>query len=265
MNEIYDSPETGFVSATRSLLLCRKQYGSMYHCRLTPNHNYAFEDEIFDRSWGEYKEKYKGGRLISWGRFLIEAVFPDHLYIENGRSLINLINDKRFNDEPSATKKGTFHSHIGRMCRPREVFDDTEYVGYLDYTLDRWSRGNHRSYPHFFFDCESPEWMFRELFVNPNQIRSGRVANSCTSNIAFRWDSKSEKAYIYQILKHTQWSHLYGDFCGTASFARAFCSELSIPMPSCNIVIFAVSATMDRPKQAKMIVHDFDERYLQND
>lgn len=250
---IYDSPEIAFIAATEALMAERKMYGFCYHNKLTPYHDFIFEDEVVNEAWHP-KVAWKGNKPLPWGRFLTEAVFPEFLYWDNDCNLLALLEDERFYDAPHATKKSTFHSHSGRMARYRDVFKDTKYKGYLHYMLDRWKRENHKSYPHFHFNVESSEWMFYELFKNPNQIKTGRTATSCTATFSFRWDSKTKTPYLVQYLKHSQWSHIYGDFCGAAALLRAVCRELGYPCASGVVVVMAVSVTMDAPTKAKNIL-----------
>ena len=102
--------------------------------------------------------------------------------------------------------------------------------------------------------------MFEELYKNPNQIKSGRTATSCTTNFSFRWDTKNKKPILFQILKHSQYSHLYGDFCGSAAYLRAFCNELGYDKKGCLVYLFAISVSMDGVKQAKLFLEEIERR-----
>ena len=250
MDAVLRTAEEAFCLATEELMADRMQYGCLYKFKLAPRDT-EFES-LYAEIWSP-KTAWKDNKELTWPRFLIEAVFPERLWKEHG-TLTKMLEDIRLYDYPHATKKGTNHSHFGRMCRPRKVFDGTIYLGYLDYMLDRWKREHHKSYPHFYFDCESPEWMFEELFKNPNQIKSGRTATSCTANFSFRYNSKTDTAHVIQILKHSQWSHIYGDFCGTAALARALLAEPGINIKNCVCTIMAVSMTMDAPKIARRML-----------
>jgi len=254
VDEIKQSPEEAFILASELLIKYRRVFALSIFFKPGTEHCLSTR-KAFDIAWA-HKSGYKGGQKLTWGHWLAECIFPEILYKANGKDLLKLMADPRFYDEPSFHKKTTYHSHIGRMARPRKACNNTDYIGYLDYTIDRWRRDNHKSMPHFYFDVESPEWMFEELFKNPNQIKSGRTAVSCTGNFSFRWDSKNKRPVLFQILKHSQYSHLFGDFCGTAAFMRAFCKELKLDVNRAVVCLFAVSISMDGLKQAKQFIKE---------
>jgi len=257
-NNYFPSPEHCFKDITERLLETDKIFGCYYSFDPCKEHD-LLTKAIFDMSWYP-KTAWKGGEELPWGTFLIEAVFPERLYGAAGHSLSNMLKDKRLYDCPSATSKATNHSHFGRMCRDRDVFKGTGYNSYMQYAIDRWSRGNHRSMPHYYFDVESPEWMFEELFRNKNQIKSGRTATSCSTNFSFRYDTQMKATHVYQILKHSQYSHIFGDLCGTAALARAFCKEVRVSIDNCFCHVFAVSVSMDGRKEGKAFLENLGAR-----
>jgi hypothetical protein len=257
---IHKSPEVAFREATGQLISDRKAFGFLSAFSPGTKH-LKLHRKAFDVAFSN-KSGYKNNVKMSWGQWLCECVFPEYLYKANGSSLDRLLKDKRFYYEPTFHKKESCHSHMGRMCRPRDSMAKTQYAGYLDYTLDRWRRDNHKSFPHFYFDVETPEWMFAELFKNPNQIKSGRTATSCTGNFAFRWDSVGKRPIFYQILKHSQYSHIYGDFCGSAAFMRAFCKELSLDISKAVVMLFAISVSMDAVKEARQYLTELRQTRL---
>jgi len=246
-SDIWKSPEAAFTEATERLISKDRLFAltAPFYCGIDHSlrHRLAFE-----KAWA-HKGGYKGGKWFPWGRWLTECIFPEQLYEDNGYSLSRLVADDRFWYKPVFSKIDSYHSHIGRMARPRR--SGGQYYGFLDYTIDRWKRANHRSMPHFYFDVESPEWIWEELMANPNQIKTGRSATTCTANFCFRWDTINKRLVFYQILKHSQYSHIYGDFCGSAAFVRAFCDEVGLNKDEAVVVLFAITVSMDGKKQAK--------------
>ena len=101
--------------------------------------------KIYNNIWMD-KSGYKNGIKMGWGDWLIDAVFPRYLYNENEKSILKMLKDKRLYDKPSFSKRSSCHSHFGRMCRPRKI-DGSKYIGYMDYTIDRWKRENHKASP----------------------------------------------------------------------------------------------------------------------
>jgi hypothetical protein len=150
------------------------------------------------------------------------------------------------------------------MARPRKT---DNYVGFLDFAIDRWKRSNefpYRSHPHFYFDVESPEWIVEELFRNPKQIKTGRTATTCTANIAFRWDPIEKEPWVYQIMKHSQWHHAFGDFFGMPWLLRAFNKAVGLPEEKGKVCIFFVSASLDFPKYARRVIDELPRKSRKN-
>jgi hypothetical protein len=240
MTEKYFSPWRAFVGMTRDLVMGKKltPYYISYNTKhLNLGDSITKAKEIFPDS----KDMYKGDQLMSWPEWLIEGVFPYHLYLEHKESLTDMLKDERLFQPPSFFKKDSHTSFVGRMARPRKG------KSFLAYAIDRWSRGNHKSMPHFYFDVESPEWVFEELMRNQDQIKSGRTAVSCVMNISLRWDSVKKEPWLFLIIKHSQWSHCFGDIFGGALFLNAFLKEVNLPLNG-NVGIFFVSVTFDGKK-----------------
>lgn len=254
LQKLYDSPEKGFYAITEELLLKKKIFNFVYRASVGKSHSVVVESVLVKAF--KYKTAWKQGTEVYWPEYLTYSTFPQMLYEDNGESLSALLKDERFFHPPVFSKKESTHSFAGRMSRPRDVVG-SKYVGFLDYTIDRWSKGgsgdnySRRSMPHFFFEIESPEWIYAELMKNPTMPRSGRTATTCVANIAFRWNTIEKKAILTIILKHAQWSHLYGDFCGGADFLRAFEKELGGFDNPPELVVMGVSASMDDTKIAR--------------
>lgn len=240
-----------YCNFTADLLLSKRTFGTLH--RFTT----AGCDQLISVMEHQYNEVFcdktlpKYGHYLSFGTWLIESVFPRVLYKQNDSNLMMMLHDDRFFDPPGTFhNKQTYHNFLGRMARPRDVAC-SKYIGFLDYLLDRWERDNHKSMPHFYFPIEDPIWVFEELMRNPNQIKSGRTAVSCVMNICFRWDPVAKQPVISIILKHTQWHHTIGDFCGGALIIMAIAKELGLDPTNCVVNIFLPSASLDYPKEAK--------------
>lgn len=252
--DLYCTPEHAFYAITEELLLKKKIFNFVYRASVGKSHSVVVES-ILAKAF-KYKKAWKQGKEVYWPEYLTYSTFPQMLYEDHGYSLDSMLDDERFYCPPTFSKKESTHSFAGRMSRPRDV-EGSKYLGFLDYTLERWSKGgarndySRRSMPHFFFEIESPEWIYAELMKNPTMPRSGRTATTCVANIAFRWNTIEKKAILTIVLKHAQWSHLYGDFCGGANFLRAFERELggfgSVP----ELVVMGISASLDEVKYAK--------------
>lgn len=242
---------------TKELLHSKRTYGSLHSFVADDCERVVSKLEHRYNSVFSWKKLPKFNTVLPFGTWLIDSVFPRPLYEENNCKLSSMLQDERFFTPPSSFHtKGTYHNFLGRMSRPRNL-DGSKYIGFLDYMLDRWKRGNHRSMPHYFFPVESPEWVFEELMRNPNQIKSGRTALACVMNLSFRWDKKNERLVLSVILKHTQWHHTMGDFCGGALIANAVTKELRIVSPPA-VNIFLTSASLDYQKEARQIVEDME-------
>lgn len=251
-----------FCRFTEELLLAKKTYGTLHTFSTKDCWSLVHQMEEVYNEILDHKNYYKGGQRVKFGTWLIDSMFPRPLYESAGGSLIKLLEDKRFFHPPSSlSKKGNFHNFFGRMARPRKV-PGSKYVGFLDYMLDRWSRDNHKSMPHYYFSIEEPEWAFGELMKNTEQIKSGRTSVSCVMNICFRWDNAEKRIIMSTIMKHTQWNHTFEDYCGSALILYSIAKELGLDPDKGVVNIFLPSATMDYPKEAKYIVCRMREKIL---
>jgi len=211
-----------------------------------------------------HKNYYKGGKKVKFGTWLIDSMFPRPIYEDNDRSVIKMLLDERFFHPPSSlSKKGNFHNFFGRMSRPRKI-KGSKYIGFLDYMMDRWSRGHHKSMPHFYFSIEDPEWVYEELMRNPEQIKSGRTSVSCMMNMCFRWNPKEESAVMSAVMKHIMWNHSFEDFCGCTLVLVAIAEELGLEADKGVVNLFIPSATMDYPKEAEYIANRMENEILKS-
>jgi hypothetical protein len=250
-----------YLEFTADLLQSKRTFGSLHQFSTfgavkTVKEMEARYNDIF--SWKTLPKM--GQDNVPFGTWLIESVFPSSLYKQNGSKLSKLLGDSRFSEAPSNFHNhDTYHNFLGRLARRRSVAG-SKYVGFLDYLLDRWKRDNHRSMPHFYFSIEDPDWVFAELMRNTNQIKSGRTAVSCVMNMCFRWNPKEKQLVLSIILKHTQWHHTIGDFCGGALIAQAVAKEVGEDPNNCVVNIFLPSASLDYPKEAKAVVRQFQQQ-----
>jgi len=203
--------------------------------------------------------KGHAGAELPWGEWLIEGVFPRRLYVEHGEKLRPMVDDPRFGQAPILSFKtlDNWHSFFGRAFRRREELDGESFLLYL---LDRWSDPvrsySKRSMPHFYFDVERPEWMFAELVHNLAQPRSSRTSHACVSNIGVRWDTRRQRIVLTLVLRHNQWTHLWGDIAGAAWMAEALRRELPYNSGFPECVVDLMSGTMDNPKVARQLLKE---------
>lgn len=239
-----------YLKFTGGLIGAKRTYGSLH----TFGSDLYMDGEIEEMYNAVFagKTAYKDNIEMGWGTWLIDCVFPRYLYTRHSCSLKEMLIDDKLWWAPTFSERSSCHSHFGRMARPREV-PGSKYIGFLDYLLDRWSRGNHRSMPHFYFDIESPGWIFGELMRNPNQIKTGRTATSCVTNFSFRWNPIDKIPVMTMIVKHTQWHHSFGDFFGAVYMLRAIARELGLDPFKGLVNLFFVSASLDHTKEAKDI------------
>lgn len=239
-------PNDAFWKFTRYLLDVRKDYNVMLSFPVSEVEQ--MHSELLDGIWT--KPMRRCGRDMNWRTWLIEGVFPETtLYAENERDLERLLADPRFTSAPGYSSKEVYSSFFGRMSRPRERVP----AGFLSYALGRWRHPRLRAMPSFYFDVESPEWVWEELARNPTQPKGYRGTVSCVMNVSLRWDTKRQTAYLALIIKHNQWSHVYGDIFGAAYFLQAFLKAVGLEC-SAEVCLVMMSCTMDDPKSAKRIL-----------
>ena len=248
-------PADAFRYITEYLVKAKKEYNLVAEIEAQEDPYPERHSRCLDAAFGD-KTAGHCGQTLRWADWLVEGVFPTHLYEEAGRSLRALIRDERFYDDPplSFQSKESYHNFIGRMSRPRPVFVGSPYTGFLDYTLERFADEScnrvKRSMPHFYFSVEDPAWIFEPLVRNPALPRTNRTSVSCVCNVSFRYSPERKTTIITLILKHCQWSHLWGDIWGGTLFANAFHRELGLENTPV-VVIDAMAITLDKPKQAK--------------
>lgn len=207
------------------------------------------EYRAFSTAFGGKTEPKAVNRDMPWADWLVEGVFPLTLYHMNKQDLRKLIADPRCWEKiPKMSGYNSWNSSWGRMCKPREGIPG----GLMLYMLDRW-KGKYRGMPQYYFDAELPEWVVEPLVGRPDVPKTNRTSVSCTMNYAFHW--LDGKAHMSAILRHMNWSHAWGNVYGSALALQAICKELgSIPLG--NVTIFANSATMDAPKEAKLYLKE---------
>jgi hypothetical protein len=259
------NPGTLFIHFTKLLLKQKKVYN--VNLSATENIRAKAVVGIFDYAFKDKKEN-KFGIRMKWSRWLVNGVFPVMLYKKNNSSLNELLNDKRLYDEPSYNKMDSTHSFFGRLARPRDKISEYgNFKGYVDYMLYRLENVQLRSQPHFYFDIENPEWVYRDFAKNPNQLKTIRTSMSCVSNISFRWNSSMMIPVLTLIIRHNQWSHLYGDIFGASRMLLAIRREMYLRTKlkewknKGNINIYLISSTMDDSKRAKQIINKWENKY----
>lgn len=197
-------------------------------------------DEMFDapNKWWRY------GKHIGYCNWMIGGTFPQPIYEEHGCDLRKLMADERFYAEPTYAAKENYTSFFGRMARPRP----NQRLTFLEYLLERWeSERANLSHRHFYFDVESPEWVFAELIRNPRQVKTGRTSTACIMNWSFH---VSEGMLIMCILMRSmQWSHMYGELYGGTLALQALLREMRLPTG--RLSVFTPRITMDKPKEAR--------------
>ncbi len=235
-----------YLDATRLLLREREVNGhtfrlevsagtvvEMYHHRL---------DEIFSG-----KDWWRHGAAVTYTEWMIGGIFPQILYRQNNSDLRKLMADERFYAEPTYHSRNNNTNFFGRMARPRAGQSKT----FLEYLLERWevSKSN-LSYRHFYFDVESPEWVFAELIKNPKQPKTGRTATACVMNWSFH--VSGGKLIMCLLMRSMQWSHIYGDFYGSTYAMQALLKEMKLKEGT--IYIFTPSIKMDTLRLARTFV-----------
>jgi hypothetical protein len=211
--------------------------------------------EIFDVAF-EGKSKRKGGVLLPWRQWLINSGFPNRIYLEHDKDLMKTVEDPRIIDTDFSRESTTNHNFFGRLCRPLSEHPDKTYMHYL---IERWRNTKHRSFPHYYFDIEPAEWIWKELIQNPKQIKTGRSGAICATNMWFRWDVVRKRPIVGWILKHCQFTHFYQDVYAPQIIARALCKELDIAYNAVINVNFN-SIFMDKVKIAKLILKGWYNR-----
>jgi hypothetical protein len=237
-----DSPASAFIEFTQHMVKAKREYALQVKYPMgdeSPALDLAF-DHIYPNKSGRH-----AGQEKTWRVWLVDTIFPSDLYCDAGGSLTKMLEDERMSPRPGMHSYASYVSVLGRVARKREGLKE----GFLAYTLRRWRDKNHRSMPHYYFDTESPEWVWHDLIENPTLLRSWRGNVSCTMNVSFRWNAITEEAMFFLIMKHCNWSHAYGDVFGANRIIKAFCKELGLEKGS--VVINMVSCTMDVSKQAK--------------
>lgn len=191
----------------------------------------------------ENKMALKGDRRrMLWPDWLVESLFPTHLYKLAGGDLLKMCADPRSYD--IAGFSGNYNNSFGRMSRPRKTVPG----GFAHFLLERWG-GKYRGMPHFFFDVEHPEWVCEPLVGRPDIPKTGRTAVSCVMLYGFQW--LNERAHITIMLRHLNWSHGWGDVFGGYTALKAVCEQFKPALPLGNVTIFANSASMDEPRRAR--------------
>ena len=239
---IYANPNDAFIKTTKKSLE-GKQYG------LTVKFLKGATSEKIDRIFDDtFKGKEEGhwGRKWKWRDFLKQTVFPEWLYEENG-SIKNMLKDERLYDKPHYGGIDSQNSFFGRLCRDREGLKQN----FMEYVLEHFQDKRKRKLPHFYFDIEKPEWVWKDL-INTNAIKSWRTSVSCVMNMGFRWDSQEKCPVLNMVIKHCNWSHLYGDIYGGNALMKAFCDELGFE--DGRVCLFMVSMSNYEKKKAKQII-----------
>ncbi len=249
------TPDEAFVDYTKRIISERKIFA--------PTVQFDINDPVIENNacaidsiWTHTKPRC--GEDMQWREWLINGVFPLKLYIENNSDLQLLMKDVRFYDPPRFSAKDAYNSFIGRMSRKRELIPQ----GFLQYAIERWKNYKLRPMPSFYFDIESPEWVWQDTAKNKSQPKSWHSSVSCVMNISLRWDSATRTAHCFFILKHNQWSHFYGDVFGSAFFFEAFLKEVGLtPNHNCvtKVHIWMISSTLDKLKDARYIIESIEE------
>lgn len=203
-----------------------------------------FLDELFSaqNKWWRY------GMHIGYCNWMVGGTFPQYLYEQNNCDLRALMQDDRFYAEPTYAAKENYTSFFGRMARPREG----QRLTFLEYMLERWEsdRAN-LSHRHFYFDVESPEWVFAELIRNPRQVKTGRTSTACIMNWSFHVSEGQLMMCI--LMRSMQWSHMYGELYGGTYALQALLKEMKLPT-GC-LTVFTPRITMDKAKEARQLLH----------
>jgi len=234
-----------FISATDFILRERRLHGLALTFPADTKEPFS---KKLDQCFAGKTEAKCGDRRMPWRRWLIEGVFPLTLYRANKSDLRRMLRDERLYEEPRYAAKDAWNSFFGRMARPR-LPDFPE--GFIPYLLERWG-GNYRTMPQYYFSVEPSEWVYAPLVNRPDIPKTWRTSVSCVMNIAFH--SHDDKADVHIILKHLQWSHMYGDILGGAWMLEAICKALNRSIQPHRVFLYAVSCTMDEPKIAKAIL-----------
>jgi len=200
-----------------------------------------------DREYNAFNEAFKlkraakgGGRQLFWGDWLVESLFPKAIYAEHGSNLRKMIKDDRI--WQLAGFSGNDNNSFGRLCMPRPELPE----GYISFMLDRIA-GRYGSMPLYYFDVESPAWVCAPLSERPDVPKTNRTSVSCVMNYGFH--VLDGVMSISVIVRHCNWSHLWGDVFGADAALRAVCKEAKLKVG--QVSVFANSATMDEPKIAK--------------
>jgi hypothetical protein len=237
-------PNVLFQELTEAMYMGRKRYGLLLKCQLGEESPQT--RMVFDKAFAGKTGAHFGMKDMPWREWLVWTVFPEQYWLENGRSLLRLLDDPRIYDDPHFGGKDAYNSFFGRMARRREGLPES----FMSYTLKRFANKTDRALPHFYFDTESPEWVWNDLVKNPRLLKSWRTSVSCVMNINFRWDALKGYPIVTLVMKHCNWSHAYGDVFGGNALLKAFCHELELP-PVGEVHIFMCSCSMDEPKIAR--------------
>lgn len=208
-----------FLKTTEELLSRKKIYAFNLLYDVEPK---SAQDELLERIYDEVfvgKTAWKGGKELGWREWLLNSGFPIMLYEENGKDLGKTIRDERISQR-NFRARDSYHNFFGRMCRPLDS-DST----YMNYMLDRWGSGA-KSHPNFFFDIEPMEWVWEEMLRNKKQVKTGRAAATCATNMFFRWDTEEDRPIIGWVLKHSCWLHFYQDVFSPVLITEAINKEL---------------------------------------
>ena len=231
------SADLAFVSVTEALLDHDMIYGLIVKY---PGQVGGVLEPVIGTCYDEVQADivmWKGGNKVTQREWLILSGFPQDVYLEHGEDLLATARDERVTDT-RLSGKSTRHNFFGRLCRKQ-----ASGISYIEYMLDRFSRGNHKSFPHFHFDVEPKSWLFENLMKNPNQIRCVRVAATCCVEMFFRYIPKNNTLIVGWIMRHAMWTHLYEDIYCPWYIAQAVCKHIGIT--DFQVQVFFVSLKAD--------------------
>jgi len=160
-----------FIEMTKELLFQKRIYSKTVEFDINLRRNLIIDDQlsrIFDDVFSD-RTAFFGGKELAWKDWLMNSNIPIDIYKQNDRDLYKFMDDKRIHQ---ILGKNTQRSYLSMLCR------ELTYGNHLKYLLDRWSVGNNKSYPFYYFDTESIEWIWEELRKNQKQIKTIRASYS---------------------------------------------------------------------------------------